>query len=94
MEWADHGYGIVHLTRESAIFEFWWQDKFNPRATDVLGHQMITWARDDRSTHPPRYRQQIDAVSLHGLPVEPTRGVRQSTQAPAAEFVKMPPKLG
>ena len=94
MEWADHGYGIVHLTRDSAIFEFWWQDKFNPRARDVLGHQMIAWAREDRSTHPPRYRQQIDAVTLHGLPVEPTRGTRQSAPAPAAEFVEMPPKLG
>lgn len=93
MEWADHGYGIVHLTRESAIFEYWWQDKFNPRANDVLGHQMIAWAHDDRSSHPPRYKQQIDAITLHGLPVEPTRGTRQSAQAPAAETVRMNPQI-
>lgn len=24
LEWADHGYGIVHFERERAIFEYWW----------------------------------------------------------------------
>lgn len=83
MEWVDHGYGVVDLDRRRAVFEFWWQDKLTPGSPDVLGHQMITWAEDDASQDPPRYRHQIDAVQLHGLPVEATRGTRSSEPAPA-----------
>jgi hypothetical protein len=49
VEWVDHGYGIVHLTGESATFEYWWQDKLTPDAPDVLGNQMIAFATDDTS---------------------------------------------
>lgn len=87
MEWVDHGYGIVDLDRERAVFEFWWQDKRAAGAPDVLGHQMIAWAEDDEDRDPPRYRQQIDDVALHGLAVEPTRGTRTAAPAPAVELV-------
>lgn len=82
LEWADHGYGIVHFERERAVFEYWWQDKNVQGAPDVLGHQMIAWADDDPDRAVPRYRNQIDAVFLHGLPVEPTVGTRRADPAP------------
>ena len=83
VEWVDHGYGIVDITRERAVFEFWWQDKYVVGAPDVLGHQMVAWADEDRSTNPPRLRDQIDAVELHGLPFQPTSG---QTSPPAPRF--------
>jgi alkaline phosphatase D len=82
VEWVDHGYGIVHLTAESAIFEFWWQDKLTPGSPDVLGNQMITFAADDVSATPPRYRNQLDHVSLHGKTVDATAGDRVAEAAP------------
>lgn len=82
MEWADHGYGIVHLDYEKAVFEYWWQDKHRRQAPDVLGHQMVAWAREDQSHEVSRYPNQIDSVTLHGLPVEPTQGSRVSIPAP------------
>jgi alkaline phosphatase D len=89
IEWVDHGYGIVDLTAERALFEFWWQDKLTPDSPDVLGMQMVTWARDDRMALPtPRYRNQIDPVSLHGMATEETSGTRTSSPAPA--FVATP----
>ena len=83
MEWADHGYGIIHYTRESATFEFWFQNKYDPASPDVLAHQMIAWAEEDTSHPVPRYPHQIDAVNLHGLPVKATTGTRVSAPAPA-----------
>ncbi len=89
LEWVDHGYGIVDLTRERAIFEYWWQDKLTPDSPDVLGMQMVTWASEDRAALPaPRYPNQIDPVALHGMDTEPTRGTRTSIPAPA--FVATP----
>jgi alkaline phosphatase D len=88
VEWVDHGYGIVHLTAESATFEYWWQDKLTPGAPDVLGNQMIAFAADDTSRTPPRYRNQLDHVSLHGRVVAPTAGDR--TAAPAPEGILQP----
>jgi alkaline phosphatase D len=83
LEWVDHGYGIVDLTAERAILEFWWQDKLTPDAPDVLGMQMVSWAREDRAAKPsPRYPNQIDSVSLHGLDTEATSGTRTSSPAP------------
>jgi len=83
LEWVDHGYGIVDLTDERAIFEFWWQDKLTPDSPDVLGMQMVTWAHEDRAALPaPRYPNQIDPVALHGMETEPTAGSRTSRPAP------------
>ena len=83
IEWVDHGYGIVDLTPERAIFEYWWQDKLTPDSPDVLGMQMVSWAEEDPLALPsPRYRDQIDAVSLHGMAVTPTVGAYQSLPAP------------
>lgn len=87
-EWVDHGYGIVHLTAESAVFEYWWQDKLTPGSPDVLGNQMIAFAAEDIARTPPRYRDQMDQVGLHGLAVEPTAG--QRTAEPAPEGVLRP----
>ncbi|MFN3601574.1 MAG: alkaline phosphatase D family protein [Dietzia sp.] len=81
VEWVDHGYGIVDITRERAVFEYWWQDKYVIGAPDVLGHQMVAWADDDHSVFPPRLRDQIDSVDLHGLPFAPTSGT-QALPAP------------
>jgi alkaline phosphatase D len=89
LEWVDHGYGIVDLRPERAVFEFWWQDKTTPGSPDVLGMQMVTWAQDDPSaTSGPRRRDQIDAVELHGMATEATSGDRASRPAPA--FVANP----
>ena len=81
MEWSDHGYGIVHFDRQKAIFEFWWQDKYERNAPDILGHQMVSWADEDFEHPVPRYPNQIDSVTLHGLPVEATQGSRVSESA-------------
>lgn len=82
MEWVEHGYGIVSLTAERALFEFWWQDKLTPNAPDVLGLQMVSYAQDDSGTTPPRYRNQIDAASVHGLAIVPSEGSRTAEPAP------------
>lgn len=81
VEWVDHGYGIIDLTHERAVFEYWWQDKYVAGASDVLGHQMVAWADDDPTTSPPRLQDQIDAVDLHGLTISPTSG-SQALPAP------------
>lgn len=86
MEWVDHGYGIVHMTAEAATFEFWWQDKQTQAAPDVLGCQMISFASDDPASATPRYRNQIDAVGLHGIDVVATVGSRVADPAPNAEL--------
>jgi alkaline phosphatase D len=82
VEWVDHGYGIVHLTAASATLEYWWQDKLTPDSPDVLGNQMITFADDNLATTPPRFRDQLDHVSLHGNAVTPTSGDRTAQPAP------------
>lgn len=87
LEWVDHGYGIVHLTAESAIFEYWWQDKLTPGSPDVLGQQMIAFANDDTAALPaPRYRDQIDAVTAHGMTVAETQGTRIADPAPEGDL--------
>lgn len=89
IEWVDHGYGIVDLTAERAIFEYWWQDKLTEASPDVLGFQMVSWAADDAAALPaPRYRDQIDAVTLHGLSVTPTAGTRSAAPAPLDQAVE------
>ncbi len=82
VEWVDHGYGIVHLTSESATFEYWWQDKLTPGSPDILGNQMIAFAADDPTQTPPRYRNQLDHVSLHGRAAVATAGDRTAAPAP------------
>lgn len=82
-EWVDHGYGIVHLSAEEAIFEFWWQDKLTAGSPDVLGFQMVSFAGDEPGALPaPRYRNQIDDVTLHGRTVAATQGQRNDLPAP------------
>lgn len=88
VEWVDHGYGVVHLTADAATFEYWWQDKLTPGSPDVLGNQMIAFAADDLTLTPPRYRNQLDHVSLHGNALAPTTGDR--TAAPAPEGILSP----
>lgn len=82
LEWVDHGYGIVSLTEERAIFENWWQDKLTPDSPDVLGYQMVSWAKNDSSTLPSRWQDQIDSVTAHGMRVEATVGTRTADPAP------------
>ena len=86
IEWVDHGYGIVSLNPERAIFEWWWQDKLTPGSPDVLGRQMIAWA-EDRPGIRPRYRNQIDNVTAHGLAIAATVGTRAAAPAPSAVLV-------
>ena len=81
VEWVNHGYGIIDLTHQRAVFEYWWQDKYVAGAPDVLDQQMVAWADDDTTVSPPRHRDQIDAVTLHGLPSAPTSGA-QNLPAP------------
>lgn len=88
IEWVDHGYGIVDLTPERAIFEHWWQDKLTPDSPDVLGMQLVSWAQDNATALPaPRYRDQVDAVLLHGMVMAPTQGSRSAEPAPLDEAV-------
>ena len=88
IEWVDHGYGIVDLNAERAIFEHWWQDKLTPDAPDVLGMQLVSWAEDQPLAVPaPHFRDQLDAVTLHGLTVAATNGSRSAEPAPLTETV-------
>jgi alkaline phosphatase D len=83
MEWVDHGYGLIDFSPTRAIFEFWWQDKTVQNSPDVLGFQMVTWAEDAPSQLPvPRFKNQIDAVTVHGMRVSPTQGSRVAAAAP------------
>lgn len=82
-EWVDHGYGIVHLSADSALFEFWWQDKLTADSPDVLGNQMISFSADEPQALPaPHYRNQIDNVTLHGSTETASRGSRPAPLAP------------
>lgn len=82
-EWVDHGYGIVQLSADEAVFEFWWQDKLSPGSADVLGFQMVSFANEDAGALPaPRFRNQIDNVELHGRELAATRGRRDDPPAP------------
>ncbi len=88
IEWVDHGYGIVDLSPQRAIFEYWWQDKLTTDSVDVLGMQMVSWAADDPTAVPaPRYRDQLDYVLAHGMTVNATTGSRVSEPAPLTETV-------
>lgn len=82
IEWVDHGYGIVSLTAERAIFEWWWQDKLTPGSPDVLGNQMVAWAEQDTAKLPARFPDQIDTVTAHGMLVAATTGRRTALPAP------------
>lgn len=82
IEWVDHGYGIVDLNRERAIFEYWWQDKLTPDSPDVLGRQMVAWAQQDTNHAIARFQDQLDDVSAHGMAVSATRGTRSAAPAP------------
>jgi alkaline phosphatase D len=81
IEWVDHGYGIVDLNARRAIFEYWWQDKLTPDSPDVLGRQMIAYARDNAASAIPQFRDQLDDVVAHGLQVAPTSGARNAEPA-------------
>ncbi len=88
MEWVDHGYGIVDLRAERAIFECWWQDKLTANSPDVLGMQLVSFAADNATAVPqPRYRDQIDYVLLHGMTVAATNGSRTAEPAPLTATV-------
>ncbi|MFP5307132.1 MAG: hypothetical protein ACLGI7_15085, partial [Gammaproteobacteria bacterium] len=65
-----------------AIFEYWWQDKLTPESPDVLGYQMVSWAQADGSAVPPRFPDQIDSVTAHGMSVSATQGSRSAEPAP------------
>ncbi len=82
IEWVDHGYGVISLTAERAIFEWWWQDKLTPGSPDVLGQQMVTWAHTDTARLTPRFQDQIDLVTAHGMAVTATQGTRVAHPAP------------
>jgi alkaline phosphatase D len=90
IEWVDHGYGIVSLTAERAIFEWWWQDKLTPGAPDVLGQQMVAWAQTDTAQLIPRFQDQIDAVTAHGMAVSATQGSRTAEPAPLDDELLLP----
>ena len=88
IEWVDHGYGIVDLTAERAIFEYWWQDKLTADSPDVLGMQLVSWGADDALAVPAaHYRDQLDSVLAHGMTVAATSGTRVSEPAPLTEVV-------
>lgn len=88
IEWVDHGYGIVDLKADRALFECWWQNKLAVDSPDVLGMQMVSFAADNATAVPqPRYRDQIDYVLLHGMTVAATMGTRTSEPAPLTEVV-------
>ncbi|NKF21065.1 alkaline phosphatase D family protein [Solimonas marina] len=82
IEWVDHGYGIVDLTAERAVFEYWWQDKLTPDSPDVLGRQMIAWAAEDTSGLVAHFQDQLDDVTAHGMAVTATSGSRSAEPAP------------
>lgn len=85
MEWVEHGYGIVQLDSDKALFECWWQDKTLDNAPDVLGMQLVSFSKDDANRLPvPRFRNQIDPVSVHGMGVSPSSSPRKAALAPAA----------
>ena len=86
VEWVDHGYGVVHITADRAVFEYWWQDKLTPGSPDVLGRQMIAWAAADASALMPKFQDQLDDVTAHGLSVTPTAGTRSDVPAPEGEL--------
>lgn len=72
LDWVDHGYGILDVTRKRVVAEFWWQDKRTPDSAEVLGQQLVVWGEEDASADPPRFPHQIDPVSHHGFAVSPT----------------------
>lgn len=83
MEWVEHGYGIVQLGQDKAIFECWWQNKVQENAPDVLGVQMVSFSTDEPTRLPtPRFKNQVDAVTLHGMPVSPSSSARKAPLAP------------
>ena len=87
VEWVDHGYGIVSLTAERAIFEYWWQDKLTPDSPGVLGMQMISFADAAPGLPIARYQDQIDPVTVHGMSVAPTSGTRTAAPAPEGRLI-------
>jgi alkaline phosphatase D len=90
VEWVDHGYGIVDLNAQRAIFEYWWQDKLTKNSPDVLGRQMVSWAEEDTSTALGKFQDQIDDVAAHQLAFAATSGTRVSVPAPLDLAVVLP----
>ncbi len=87
IEWVDHGYGVVHLSEDQAVFEFWWQDKLSEGSPDVLGQQMVCFSSEQSAASlVPRHQDQIDPVTHHGLALSATQGSRTAEPAPAGEF--------
>ena len=87
IEWVDHGYGLVHIQTDRALFEYWWQDKLTPDSPDVLGNQMIAWGAEEPTALPaPRYRDQLDWVVHHGESVAASSGSRVAEPAPDGEL--------
>ncbi|WP_291713204.1 hypothetical protein [Limnobacter sp. CACIAM 66H1] len=83
MEWVEHGYGIVQLEQDKAMFECWWQNKLQENAPDVLGVQMVSFANDEPTRLPtPRFKNQVDSVILHGMSVQPSSSSRAAPLAP------------
>lgn len=68
MDWVEHGYGIVHLTAEEAVLEYWWQDILNRTGEERLGHAMRVPRGSDHAVESP------EAL--------PTRGARAARPAP------------
>ncbi|NGY06423.1 alkaline phosphatase D family protein [Solimonas terrae] len=90
IEWVDHGYGIVDINSERALFEYWWQDKLTPDSPDVLGRQMVAWAQQDTNRAVARFQDQLDDVSAHGMPVAASSGTRSAEPAPLDPSVLQP----
>ena len=91
MEWVEHGYGVVQLDKDKALFEFWWQDKRLPSAqsVDVLGYKMVSWSKSGGTANGmPKFANQIDDVTIFGLPVEKSVGSRAALQAPAVPVME------
>ncbi|MGH8445723.1 MAG: alkaline phosphatase D family protein [Solimonas sp.] len=88
LEWVDHGYGIVHIAADRAVFEYWWQDKLTPDSPDVLGRQMIAWAAEDTGLLVSRFQDQLDDVAAHGLAVAASSGTRSAGPAPLTQVLQ------
>ncbi|MCQ8896145.1 hypothetical protein NQT62_06800 [Limnobacter humi] len=89
MEWVEHGYGIVQLDADKAVFECWWQNKLEDNSPDVLGAQLVSFSANASTQFPvPRFKNQIDTVGVHGLGVMPTQSPRRAALAPMAAVLK------
>lgn len=51
MDWVEHGYGIVDISNQRSLFEFWWTPILEASTQERLGKQMI--CRDGRQHMAP-----------------------------------------